>query len=120
MLRSVLTVLALWLTCAPAAQAREILTFTNSSGWFVGWGATQWGEGLRVSISIRDAYIEGRMDVRVEFCNEGAYWEGGERITATYPERTHASMSVRDDDCVVRSEILPSAATDIYVLLDRY
>jgi hypothetical protein len=120
MLRSLLTALAILLTCAPAAHAREILTFAGSHGWSPGWGATQYGEGLQVNLSIRDAYIPGRIDVRVEFCNSGDYWEGGERITTTYPERTHASMSVRSGDCVVRSEILPSNATEIYVLLDRY
>ncbi|WP_269715475.1 hypothetical protein [Caulobacter sp. NIBR2454] len=98
-----------------------ILTFTNNYGWKVGDNSnTQNAQGISVSFTVASSTIADRMYYKARFCDAGSgAWEGGMRLTATYPDRTHATIRVPQGGCTGWSDHLIANAKNIYILVDK-
>jgi hypothetical protein len=104
------------------ANAQEILEFTSNYGWEEGDESRSLNaEGLDISISIDSSTINDRLYVRAEFCDDGSGGGTfGMRLTANYPERSHATIRVPEGGCTRWSEHLSDSVPTYYVYIKRH
>lgn len=106
---------------APAASAQDVITFKSAGAWHKGdVSDVVNAQGLDISITITSSTLEDRYYVRGDFCDDGSGGgKFGMRLTATYPDRGHATIRVKPGECTRWSEHLLSGVAEYYVWIKR-
>jgi hypothetical protein len=104
---------------APFAHAQEVIEFNSAGAWQVGDASEAVNaQGLDISLKITSSTLTDRVYVRGEFCDDGSGGGTfGMRVTATYPERSHATIRVPAGGCARWSEHLKSGLRTYYVFI---